>query len=125
MSPEERLKEMTILIVEDDEIARMALGKIVQRICKRVLEACNGQEGYEMELKHDPDIVLTDLEMPVMDGMELVERLKARDPKRPVVVVTAFADEAHQTPKADRVITKPVERTVLRETLFEMAGRVA
>ncbi len=124
MTPEERLKEATVLIVEDDDIARMALGKIVQRVCKRVYEARNGKEGYERELECDPDIVLTDLEMPVMNGMELIEKLKSRDPHRPVIVVTAFADEAHKTPKADRVITKPVDRLLLRETLKEMAARL-
>lgn len=124
MNPQDRLKEATILIVEDDEIARIALAKMVRRLCKSVLEASNGKEGLEMELLHRPDIVLTDLEMPVMSGMELVERLKERDAQRPVVVVTAFADEAHQTPRADRILTKPIERSVLHEALYEMASKL-
>lgn len=121
---EEKLKTKTILIVEDDEAARQGLALLIGRMAGKVYEAADGKAGLEGVHQYNPDIVVTDLEMPVMNGMEMIEHIKAENPDRPVIVVTAFADELHQTPKADKVITKPIDRQQLKAALLEAVARL-
>ncbi|MGE4295590.1 MAG: response regulator [Campylobacterales bacterium] len=120
ISPE-TLKKQTILLVEDDAIARESWAIILRRMSAQVYEAANGAEAIEIVEAHHPDLVITDLEMPVMGGMELIDRLKDAYPKLPIVVATAFDDEYHQTPRADAVLVKPIEKSRLHEVLLQVA----
>lgn len=124
MSPEEKLKNATLLIVEDDPEALEALTVITRTLVKKVLKASNGAEGLKMVQMHNPDLVLSDLQMPVMTGMEMIERIKATHPQKPIIVVTIFSDESHKVPLADRQLYKPIDRNELRRSLFELAERL-
>ena len=119
----EALKQQTVLLVEDDEIARESWAVILGRLAGRVIEAANGQEALEVFKTARPDLVITDLEMPVMGGMELIDRLKDAYPDLPIIVATAFDDEFHQTPRADAVLVKPIEKQRLKEVLLATAAQ--
>lgn len=121
----EELKQQTVLLVEDDEIARESWAIILKRIAAQVFEAGNGAEALEIVETKRPDLVITDLEMPVMGGMELIERLKDAYPALPIVVATAFDDEFHQTPRADAVLVKPIEKQQLHDVLLATAVKKA
>jgi len=86
----------TLLIVEDEFYVRESLTAYLDDIGYRVLTAENGREGIEMFRLHHPDIVMTDLRMPVMDGFSLVEELSAESECTPIVVVSGVGavDEA-------------------------------
>lgn len=108
MTPAERLKDMTLLYVEDEEVARMAVGAFLQRQVGTLLLARDGQDGLEQFQAHRPDVVVSDLEMPVMNGMQMARRIRELDSSTPLIITTAYDDEAHACPEADRVIVKPV-----------------
>lgn len=123
MGSEELLKKKSILVVEDDEVAHRSLVTLTGRLFGTVHEAFNGKEGLEMVRKHTPDIVLTDLEMPFMKGKDMIEAIRSEYPTLPIIVVTAFADEAEGVPMADKILIKPVVRKSLKEALIELALR--
>lgn len=80
----------TILVVEDSPQERDIFSTYLQFVGGRILEAANGQEGLRLAREHCPDLILLDLTMPVMNGTEMVRRLK-QDPSTagiPVVAVT-------------------------------------
>ncbi|MDP4074676.1 response regulator [Acidovorax sp. A1169] len=82
-----------ILVIEDDEASRMLLVYLLEADGYRVHSASNGREGVRAALEHWPDLILSDLQMPVMDGYE-VARLLHADPgwrRAPLVAVTAFS----------------------------------
>lgn len=85
-----------VLVVEDEQDVRESLTAYLDDIGYRVLAAENGREGLEMFRSRRPDIVMTDLRMPVMDGFALVEALAAEAEFIPVVVVSGVGavDEA-------------------------------
>ncbi len=89
-------KQLTILVVEDEQYVRESLTAYLDDIGFRVLAAENGKVGLEMFRRENPDIVMTDLRMPVMDGFALVEALSAEAELTPVVVVSGVGavDEA-------------------------------
>jgi CheY-like chemotaxis protein len=63
--------------------------------------------------------VVTDLEMPVMNGMEMIRRIRALDDRIPIIITTAYDDEAHSCPEANRVIIKPIMFNELLDTIME------
>lgn len=113
----ECLKEKTVLFVDDDDGIRMVIKTILEPRFKAVFIAADGEEGLKMYQEHHPDIVITDIEMPRMNGLKLLEEIKSQNPDEPVVIVTAFKDEAHKAEKADDILVKPVKKKILIETL--------
>jgi CheY-like chemotaxis protein len=84
-----------ILVVDDSIVSqRLAGGLIQQGTGRPVVYAKNGLEALTLLETLEPSVVLTDLHMPVMDGLELVEAIRARHPGIPVVLMTAFGSEA-------------------------------
>ena len=117
MDKKELLKQKTILYVEDDEVALEVLSSILRFYTKTVYTAKNGKEGMEKVKELNPDLVLTDLEMPVMNGIVFLEKIKEYKSELPVVVITAFEDEVHLAKGADGVIVKPVKKELLLQKL--------
>ena len=110
------LARLTAVYVEDDPDTQLLIGRTMNRRLGKTHLAANGREGLELVREHAPDIVITDLEMPVMDGLEMIRRLRRElDYAGPVLVVTAYNDEEHHTGLADGYVPKPV----VLERLFE------
>jgi DNA-binding NtrC family response regulator len=79
-----------VLIVEDERSAREALGSGLSSVGYQVLQAANGREGLRMALEGDVDVVISDMRMPEMDGLELLQELKKKQPDIEVIMVTAY-----------------------------------
>lgn len=104
--------DKTILIVEDDDIARDVLELILKKYFRNVVTASNGQEGLKQSEKFSPDLIIADLAMPVLDGFVMIKKLEERFSDTPVIIVTAYREEARQC--GDYVILhKPVDRKEL------------
>ena len=68
---------MKILVVDDDEVVRVFVQRVVEHAGHDVVLAENGREGFEIAQREDPDVVITDLQMPELDGFGLVELLRS------------------------------------------------
>ena len=79
----------TILLVDDDEDIRTIIKDRLDKLGYNVMTAGNGQEALNSIDRHEPDVMILDLQMPVMDGMEVIRRLKD-NPQLPIIVLTAF-----------------------------------
>ena len=89
MSPTPKVR---VLVVDDEEGARSGLEKLLRLEGYAVDAAADGLAALERAAEQPPDVVVTDLKMPRMDGMALMERLRTQWPGLPVIVVTAFGD---------------------------------
>ena len=120
-------KTPTILVVEDDLEHRKAMVRILRNEGYTVLEADNGQDGLEQVLSKKVDIVVTDLRLPVMDGVELLKRAKAALPEVEVVLITGHgtvevAVEAIKEGAYD-FITKPIKKAQLQRVVEKAAEK--
>ncbi|MFZ1200914.1 MAG: response regulator, partial [Desulfobacterales bacterium] len=79
----------TILIVDDEKNYTRILGAVLEEEGFEILAANSGPAALEILEGSDVDLVLTDLKMPMMDGIQLLEKIKARDPELPVLMMTA------------------------------------
>ncbi|MFO0678923.1 MAG: sigma-54 dependent transcriptional regulator [Polyangiaceae bacterium] len=102
-----------ILVVDDESSARTGLAKLLEQEGFAVVTAGDGREAIERAADAPPDVVVTDLKMPNMDGIELLGRLRELDPEIPVIVATAFGDVATAVRAmragASDFVTKPIE----------------
>src|SRR4051812_41865876 len=124
------VKKAKILVVDDEATARSGLGKLLAQEGYQVLQAADGREALEVVADQAPELIITDLKMPVMDGMELLTQLRERNVSTPAIVATAFGEVssavAAMRAGAEDYLTKPidfdalllvVERTLAREEL--------
>ena len=71
--------DYSVLYIEDNPGLRMNLDKLLTKVFDNVYTAGDGKEGFEMFKQHQPDIILTDINMPEMNGVELVEKMSEED----------------------------------------------
>jgi YesN/AraC family two-component response regulator len=119
MENSDRLKEITILFVEDDLIVRMATARFLKRRCKTVYEAENGEVGLRLYKEHHPDVVITDVEMPVMGGLELIDRILELNHNQPIIITTGYDDQEHRSDKVCINLIKPIIDNVLVDALIK------
>lgn len=80
-----------ILVVDDEEIIRDSIGYVLERDGYKVSKAENGAAAYEMLSRTEFDLVITDIEMPQLRGIELLEKISVRSPQTFVIIITAYA----------------------------------
>ncbi len=122
---------MNILVVEDDPKIREGLVELLESDGNRVDSAVNGQDGIDAVLKKEYDVVLTDLVMPIIGGMDVLKEVKKKSSNTRVIIITAYAtiENAVEAIKsgASEYITKPFKvneiktkiRRVIAEAMFE------
>jgi YesN/AraC family two-component response regulator len=120
----ELLKNIHVIFVEDEEIVRNTVSQVLQRRIGSVITAENGQDGLAKILKYNPDIVITDLEMPVMNGIAMIKKIREiYDHNRPIIVITAYKDEEHYTDLADAYLFKPVIIDELEALIIDLVNK--
>ena len=119
----------SILLVDDEEGIRTVLGISLADAGYDVTTAASGEEALARFAERKPDIVLTDIKMPGLSGLDLLERLKAADPEVEVIMLTGHGDMdlAIQSLKRDATdfLTKPVNDDMLEVALRRAGERIS
>lgn len=84
--------EKTVLCIEDDVTIREELVEFLRIKFKAVYEAGNGKEGLDSFIANKPDIVISDIRMPVMNGLEMSREIRKIRDKTPIIVTSAYQD---------------------------------
>jgi len=115
------LKNLTVLYVEDDNEVRENIANSLSYFVKHVESASNGDEAYELYEKISPDIIITDIDMPGMNGLELSARVRESDSFIPIVITTAYRTEEFLLDAVslhlERYIVKPISLAKLKDSL--------
>ena len=82
----------TILIIDDEQDIVEVLTECVQHMGHTVISAHDGVEGFEVASTQNPDLIISDINMPRLDGIKLLEKLKANKVDAPVILFTAYSD---------------------------------
>src|SRR2546426_6298209 len=88
--PEAKSSPTTVLVVDDEDGIRHALDRFLTRLGYRVLQATSGAEALERQAVDSPDVMLSDIRMPNMSGVELVPKALAHDADLAVIMLTAI-----------------------------------
>ncbi len=112
------LKNFTLLYVEDDQNTQDALKDILELKVKELYIASNGEEGLECYKKYTPDIVLTDINMPKMNGIEMSKAIKLLNPYQPIAILTAFNEPVFLKQAINLGIDKYIVKPITNIELF-------
>jgi two-component system phosphate regulon response regulator PhoB len=124
------MTQSRVLIIEDERALTKVLAYNLQREGYEVSVAHDGQEGLRKAQTNPPDLIILDLMLPILDGLEVCRELRANDPTRaiPILMLTAKAEEMDQVVGfslgADDYVTKPFSVKVLLQRIKALQRRV-
>ena len=117
----------TILDADDNEVAQRLCMRVLGKAGHKVITASDGQEAVNLALSNMPDLILMDVAMPGMDGLEAMAQIKTRAPHMPIVIASAHSmasdRERFLAAGADDVLSKPFKLTELTDVVGRLAGR--
>ena len=123
-----RVMAKTVLIVEDSELNMKLFNDLLQAFGYRVVKTRDGRQALPLAREHKPDLIVMDIQLPEISGLELTDRLK-KDPALkaiPVVAVTAFAMRGDEqkilAAGCDAYLSKPISVTTFLETIRKFIG---
>ncbi|KAB0667458.1 diguanylate cyclase [Oryzomonas japonica] len=128
MAPPVLYNDISLLYVEDDQITRDTVSRLLMRVVGTLYVAANGRAGLDMYRAHAPDVVVTDIRMPAMDGMTMVHEIRRLQPDCPVIVLSAFSDTEYLLDCVsigiNHYIGKPVDFAKLTEAVAQCCDYV-
>ena len=115
---------LRVLLVEDDDDNRELMAEVLESSGYAVLTAASGQEGLQTLSEHPIDVVVTDVGMPGMGGLEMARAAKTIAPAVPVVIVTGWAEREDiaraRGREVDAVLIKPVDPDALTSAVADV-----
>lgn len=121
-----KLKKSTILLAEDEENLRNSFKKVLLLYVDKVITASNGEEALELYMKCNPDILITDLKMPKLNGLDLIKTIRKENKEIPIIVTSAYTDQSFllESIKLSLVeyVVKPIREVNLSKLLEECAN---
>ncbi len=122
------LKKLSLLYVEDDLNTSEELEYFLQNKVKKLHIAKNGQEGLDLFEKYQPDLIITDIQMPIMTGIKMIKLIKQKNPNIPIIIITAFNDtdylfEAIKL-NVTNYLTKPLNLFALSDVLSNISKNI-
>ncbi len=123
------LKNLSLLIVEDDEDTRDELVSMLMEDMENVYDCANGKEALDYFDLLEPDIVLTDLNMPELNGVKLAELIKERSPETSIIFMSAHSEAKYVDSALDagalEYLLKPIEINDLISKFIDIAHNIA
>ncbi len=122
--------EKTVLVVEDDHVSTKLFREALEAHGYNVLQAKDGMEGWRMAREHRPDLILMDIRLPGVSGLDVTKWLKTDETLKsiPVIAITAFAMEGDEEKMleggCDAYIPKPISVSDFLQTVERFANRV-
>jgi len=115
---EEILKELRILYVEDEDDVRRNAVEYLSRISKEVLQASNGKEAIKVWMDEQPDIIITDISMPVLNGLDMARYIRSKDKDVQIIVATAYTDTDYLMQAVELNLVKYLVKPITKEKLL-------
>ncbi len=128
MKTSELINDISILIAEDEAELREYLQEYLQIFFKKVYIAKCGEEGYTQYLDKRPDIILSDINMPNLDGLSMIKRIRESDKETDIIIMSAHSEQEKLLQAIElglvTYLIKPINSQKLKETLLDIVDRV-
>lgn len=117
----EKLKNSTILYIEDDDITRENISIFLKRKCKNLFVSSDGKEGLKFFEKYNPDIIITDIEMPNLDGLSMAKKIRKQSSSTQIIITSAYTSQEYLLEAVNlhltKYIVKPISLLKLNDAL--------
>jgi len=115
----EKYKNIKILYAEDEEFIRANAVEFLNRYFESVLEAKNGLEAFEIYKIEKPDIIITDIKMPKLSGLDLAQKIRENDKKTQIIIATAYTNQEYLLKAIELSLVKYLIKPIMEDALFE------
>lgn len=120
--------DISLLLVEDDTVIRNIYKQILNKYITTLYVAGNGEEGYSSYLDNKPDLILTDIKMPIMNGLDMVKKIRQNDKGMRIIIMSAYSESRYFIKAIESgvkgFLIKPVDTQHLVNVLTEQAGDI-
>lgn len=121
-----KIKKLTVLFVDDEQVVIEIMKNILPMLFKDTYYALNGLEGINQYKKYSPDIIITDLSMPKLDGVEMIKEIKKINDNVKIICISGH-NEVENLMICENLgcsyIVKPINSTVLFEAFGKVLGK--
>lgn len=111
------LKDRSIMIVDDDELTRMALNSGFKRYCKHFYVAVDGMDGLDKFKKNNIDLIITDIHMPNLNGLDMMNEILKLKPDQSFIVVTSFDTDENLFESMKKGAISFIKKPIMMENL--------
>ncbi len=120
--------DISLLLVEDDVVIRSIYKQILTKHIENVIIAVDGEDGYSKYLETNPDLILTDIKMPKMNGLDMVKKIRINDKSQRIIIMSAYGESRFFLKAIESgvkgFLVKPVETDHLLSVIKEQANDV-
>ncbi len=120
--------EISLLLVEDDNIIRNIYAQILSKHISKLYTAKDGSEGYDSYLENNPDLILTDIKMPIMNGLDMIKKIRENDKSMRIIIMSAYGESRFFLKAIEAgvkgFLIKPVETKHLLHRIEEQANDI-
>ena len=116
---------LKILYVEDETLVLFSVTEILRRRVDEVIPAINGEEGFELFQKHVPDVIITDINMPKMSGLDMARKIKLLKPDIHIFLLSAYAQPDYLLDAIDIGVKGFLKKPLDKEKLFSILQEIS
>jgi len=113
------LRNFTLLYVEDKKIVRKNALEYLKRVAKEVYEAGDGKEAINLWKEHKPDIIITDINMPHLNGLDMAAYIRSQDKEVQIIIATAYSDTQHLLRAIELQLVTYIIKPITKEKLMD------
>ena len=124
----EKISDISILIAEDEQQLLNSMVEYLNLFFENVYTAEDGVSAYEIYEKQKPDIIITDIHMPRLDGLSMVEKIRKKDLETQIIITTAHSDKEKLMQAIElhlvKYLVKPIQSDELKELLLSLVDKL-
>ena len=121
----EALQNLTVLYVEDEQLTMETVVEMLEDRVRQLYTAANGQEGLLSFVKYKPDVVVTDILMPKMDGLQMAKSIRSIRRDTPLIITTGIEDIHHLQQALELGVSSYVTKPIFPQSIFAALARIA
>lgn len=114
-----KLENYRVLYAEDDAGVRKNVFELLSLLFKEVYLASDGQEAYELFIENKPDLVITDIKMPRLSGIELAKKIRLHDDEAHIIIITAYTEVDFMLEAIELSLLRYIVKPITEPKLFE------
>ncbi len=113
-----KLENMKILFIDDEDFIREESVEYLSFHCNHVYQAYDGLDGLEMYKKFKPDIIITDIKMPKLNGIDMIKEIRKNDQTTKIIVATAFLETSYLLEAVELGLVKYLVKPIMEDKLL-------
>ncbi len=114
-----KLSPYRVLYAEDDAGVRKNVYELLCLLFKEVYLATDGEEAYELFVKHKPDLIITDIKMPQLSGIDLAKKIRESDNKAHIIIITAYTEVDFMLEAIELSLLRYIVKPITEPKLFD------